>query len=128
MSNHLHLVLRNRPDVVRSWSDAEVARRWWNVFPKRKDKDGKALEPTGFELQMFTFDPERLAEIRSRLSNVSSRSQLFLEAIDLEFVTGNLLRTAPPATTTSPPSNPPATNPGPSIAPSPTPRQDDRQP
>ena len=25
MSNHLHVVLRNRPDVVRSWSDDEVA-------------------------------------------------------------------------------------------------------
>jgi len=34
----------------------------------------------------------------ARLSSVSARSQLFLEAVDLEFVTGNLLRTLPPAT------------------------------
>ncbi len=27
MSNHFHLVLRNRPDVVALWSDREVARR-----------------------------------------------------------------------------------------------------
>ncbi|HMF76202.1 MAG TPA: TolC family protein [Bryobacteraceae bacterium] len=34
----------------------------------------------------------------ARLSGVSARSQLFLEAVDLEFVTGNLLRSLPPAT------------------------------
>src|SRR5687768_4976391 len=39
MSNHLHVVLRNRPDVVASWSDLEVARRWWNLFPARRDGD-----------------------------------------------------------------------------------------
>lgn len=35
---------------------------------------------------------------QARLSSVSARSQLFLEAIDLEYVTGNLLRHQPPAT------------------------------
>jgi outer membrane protein TolC len=67
---------------------------------------------------------------QARLSNVSARSQLFLEAVDLEFVTGNLLRTTPPVTTTSPSSNPTVTNPAPSTstAPPPTSRQDDRQP
>jgi outer membrane protein len=35
---------------------------------------------------------------QARLSSVSARSQLFLEAVQLEFVTGNLLRTLPPAT------------------------------
>ena len=34
----------------------------------------------------------------ARLSTVSARSQLFLEAVGLEFVTGNLLRNQPPAT------------------------------
>jgi len=36
---------------------------------------------------------------QARLSSVSARSQLFLEAVDLEFVTGNLLRNQPPAAT-----------------------------
>jgi outer membrane protein len=36
---------------------------------------------------------------QARLSNVAARSQLFLEAVNLEFVTGNLLRSQPPATT-----------------------------
>jgi outer membrane protein TolC len=35
---------------------------------------------------------------QARLSAVSARSELFLEAVDLEFVTGNLLRKQPPAT------------------------------
>ena len=28
MSNHIHLVVRSRPDVVAEWDDSEVARRW----------------------------------------------------------------------------------------------------
>jgi outer membrane protein len=40
---------------------------------------------------------------QARLSSVSARSQLFLEAVDLEFVTGNLLRNLPRGT--KPPTN-----------------------
>ncbi len=40
---------------------------------------------------------------QARLSSVSARSQLFLEAVDLEFVTGNLLRSLPAATRTETP-------------------------
>ena len=36
MSNHIHVVVRNRPDIAGQWSDEEVARRWWNLFPGRK--------------------------------------------------------------------------------------------
>jgi outer membrane protein len=35
---------------------------------------------------------------QARLSSVAARSRLFLEAVNLEFVTGNLLRNPPPAT------------------------------
>jgi outer membrane protein len=35
---------------------------------------------------------------QARLSSVSARSQLFIEAVNLEFATGNLLRNQPPAT------------------------------
>ena len=30
MDNHLHVVLRIRPDLAQQWSDREVARRWRN--------------------------------------------------------------------------------------------------
>ena len=43
--NHLHVVLRSRPDVVKKWSDEEVARRWLRLFPKRRGKDGAPLAP-----------------------------------------------------------------------------------
>ena len=38
----------------------------------------------------------------ARLSGVSARSELFLQAVNLEFVTGNLLRSRPPATQPQP--------------------------
>ena len=37
MSNHLHVMLRIRPDVASQFSDEEVARRWLRVFRKRRD-------------------------------------------------------------------------------------------
>jgi outer membrane protein TolC len=42
----------------------------------------------------------------ARLSGVSARSELFLQAVNLEFVTGNLLRTRQPATKPQPPGAP----------------------
>ncbi len=45
MSNHLHLILRNRPDVVAAWSDQEVAIRWLRVFPGKRLEEQLA-EPT----------------------------------------------------------------------------------
>ena len=53
MSNHVHMVLRNRPDIAGQWSDEEVARRWWNLFPGRKTEDDKAAEPEPHELAML---------------------------------------------------------------------------
>lgn len=46
LSNHFHLVLRNRPDVVEEWSDTEVARRWLRLCPVRKSRTGEPGEPT----------------------------------------------------------------------------------
>src|ERR1041385_413337 len=49
MSNHLHVVLRNRPDVVKDWSDEEVARRWWRLFPLRRSETGGPADPEDHE-------------------------------------------------------------------------------
>ena len=81
MSNHIHLVARNRPDIVADWSDEEVARRWWNIFPKRKNEDGTPAVPTDFELQMITAVTDRLAEIRRRLSSISWFMRCLVEPI-----------------------------------------------
>lgn len=71
MSNHFHLVLRSRPDVVQTWDDTEVARRWMMLCPLRKHADGTPKEPTEFELNAIRTDPDRLREVRSRLSDIS---------------------------------------------------------
>ena len=71
MSNHIHVILRARPDVVREWSDEQVARRWWRLFPQKRDENGKALPPTDADLAMITNNPTRLAQIRERLSDIS---------------------------------------------------------
>ena len=81
MSNHVHVVVRNRPALVAGWSDDEVARRWWNLFPRRRTKAGAPAEPRDYELSMFTSNAERLAEIRRRLSDVSWFMRCLVEPI-----------------------------------------------
>lgn len=71
LSNHLHVVLRSRPDVVATWSDDEVARRWLKVFPLQRSKDGSPQDPIDGEINLLTGNAERLAELRQRLSDVS---------------------------------------------------------
>ncbi len=71
MSNHLHLVLRNRPDIAGQWSADEVALRWCRVFPPRDDATGEPVEPGVHDLAMLANNSERLAELRQRLSNLS---------------------------------------------------------
>jgi len=71
MSNHIHVVLRSRPDVVRTWTDEQVARRWLRLCPLRKTADGRPAQPTDAELNMISGDPRRVAELRMRLSDIS---------------------------------------------------------
>ena len=71
MSNHFHCVLRTRPDVVEQWSDEEVARRWWRLFPQRRNEDGSPADPTDSDLLAIHGDEKVLAERRLRLSSVS---------------------------------------------------------
>ena len=71
LSNHFHLVLRSRPDVVATWDDTEVARRWLMLCPIRKDGSGRAVEPSEPELNSIRNDPQKLALIRLRLSDIS---------------------------------------------------------
>ena len=70
MSNHLHLILRNRPDVVAQWSDEDVAIRWLRVFSGKRLEEHLA-EPTDTDVQKLVNDSARLAQIRVRLSDIS---------------------------------------------------------
>ena len=71
LSNHFHVILRNRPDVVAAWDDIEVARRWLRLCPVRKTREGEPEEPTDAEIAALIGLPEKLAEIRLRLSSIS---------------------------------------------------------
>lgn len=71
LSNHLHLVLRNRPDIAGQWSDEEIARRWSRVFPSRDDATGELVEPDEHDLAMLMANSDRLAGLRKRLASLS---------------------------------------------------------
>ena len=88
LSNHFHLLLRSRPDVVATWDDTQVALRWWQLCPSRKVKlevDGQWIkvpaEPTEFELNAIRNNPARLATIRRRLSDLSWWMRLLCQYI-----------------------------------------------
>ncbi len=71
LDNHLHVVLRNRPDLAGAWSDEEVVRCWWLVSPGRRDEQGNPAEITDLELRAFLADMKQVQEDRSRLSDIS---------------------------------------------------------
>ena len=78
LDNHLHLVLRNRPEIVEQWDDLELAKRWWMLCPERKNEDGSATEPTAAELAYFKQDADKL---RERISNISWFMRLLCQPI-----------------------------------------------
>ena len=81
LSNHVHLILRTRPDVVATWSDEEVARRWMMLCPHRKNADGSPCEPTEPEIKSIAGCPVKTKEIRERLSNISWWMRLLCQRV-----------------------------------------------
>jgi putative transposase len=71
MANHYHTILRTRPDIVAKWSDQEVAARWLRLFPRHRDLSGMPIPPTDKEICALADRPERIAELRRRLSSLS---------------------------------------------------------
>jgi REP element-mobilizing transposase RayT len=71
MENHYHTVLRTRPDIVATWSDQEVALRWLKLFPRHRDLQGTALPPAEKDICALADCPERIAQLRQRLSSLS---------------------------------------------------------
>ncbi|GAA5505647.1 hypothetical protein [Novipirellula caenicola] len=81
LSNHFHLILRSRPDVVALWDDKEVARRWMLICPHRRNADGSAMPPTDSEIHSIAGCPIKCAEIRKRLSSISWWMRLLCQRI-----------------------------------------------
>lgn len=77
MDNHIHLLLRNRPDLVMRMSDDQVLNRWWNLFPK------KACDPI-VKAKIFEEWKARegfVATRRLRLSSISWYMRCLTEPI-----------------------------------------------
>jgi hypothetical protein len=64
------VILRSRPDVLANLSDEEVAIRWLRVFPGHRIEEQLA-EPSKIDVQRLLADPDQLAVIRTRLSDIS---------------------------------------------------------
>ena len=71
LANHIHLVLRTRPDVVDTWSDEEVVRRWLSVSHLTKSRNGELREISQARVDMELASPERVFALRQRLANPS---------------------------------------------------------
>jgi hypothetical protein len=67
--------------VVAGWNDTEVARRWLMLCPVRKDDEGNAEEPNEVELNSIRNDPQKLATIRLRLSDIGWWMRLLCQHI-----------------------------------------------
>src|SRR6186713_3368417 len=70
MANHLHIVLKQRPDLAKECSAEEVTRRWRHAFPKVRDDEGLS-EPARLMLEAEAADPKLVAQRRERLSDLS---------------------------------------------------------
>lgn len=69
MSNHLHVVIRNRPDIAAKWTDEEVARKWLDLFPAGVKPDNPVDMKN--EAVRLARNEARMTELRERLSSVS---------------------------------------------------------
>ena len=71
MSNHVHLVLRTRPDVVETWSDEEVVRRWLKIAKLKRGSEDPEWAPPEPRVRTQLADPERVHQLRGRLASIS---------------------------------------------------------
>lgn len=81
MDNHLHLILRNRPDLVREWSKENILRRAMRLFPDKFRRLGWYVEPQDPLPQHLLENQELIEEMRSRLCDISWLMKVLQERI-----------------------------------------------
>jgi len=88
MSNHLHFVLRTRPDIVQLLDNKEVARRWLTLCPRSKKRsviDGQVIyeprPPRDCDSGQLARDKARIKKIREQLSSVSWWMRLLCQKV-----------------------------------------------
>ena len=70
MSNHIHLILRTRPDVAAAWSDEEVVKRWLKIAQLKRGRRDEPTEPTEAKIRCELAREGRVEKLRRRLANV----------------------------------------------------------
>ena len=81
MSNHVHLVLRPRPDVAAAWSTQQVARRGLAQIPVRSGAGLEPLPVTRTLIQVHTDNNRWVSEHRARLSSLTWFMKLFKQRL-----------------------------------------------
>lgn len=71
MSNHLHVVIRTRPDIAAAWPAEEVAQRWLLLHPPRNPIDDSSRMIDRSDIDRIVCNPARIILLRGRLENVS---------------------------------------------------------
>ena len=88
MNNHVHLLLRSRPDAVKEWDDLEVARRWMTLCPKSKKrlKVGDRVHyvpvaPKETQIEALAKNSKKIATLREQLSSISWYMRLMCQKV-----------------------------------------------
>ncbi len=81
MENHVHSILRTRPDILRSWSDSDVAARWLELCPRKPRICKQPIPSLDKQIQALIDCPERIAVLRKRLGSLSWFMSKFNEFI-----------------------------------------------
>ena len=81
MSNHLHLILRLRPDIVQAWTDQEVATRAARLSLCRFDNRELSEERLAESINALAADPERIEKARKKLKSLSWFMRYLCESI-----------------------------------------------
>ena len=71
MQNHLHVVLRTRPDIAKRWPREKVVRNWLKITRIKRGSNIDAWEPPEALIKQHLRDPDWVKQRRRRLSNVS---------------------------------------------------------
>ncbi len=83
MKNHMHIIVRNRPDLAAQWSARDVVDRWLNLVPQRDSWGAVLFDLDECMRTKLSQDFEWVEERRRRLSSVSWMMRLVKQKISI---------------------------------------------
>ena len=81
LSNHLHVVLRTRPEIAARLRPREVARRWLTITKLAKCMSDEMPEPDEKRIDKLVGNKKQIEKMRRRLSKISWFMGILLENI-----------------------------------------------